>query len=119
MNVEIKELFCTEWEFDKEIILEENKTISVSVYVGPVGTNIKESFTVTVCNINYISNIIKKDGCFNGLWHLVLKEAKREIIEKYFQNKINDIKGDSWEDCYKKLRLIGKSEFEDYQKYDS
>jgi hypothetical protein len=53
MIIEIKELFCMEWEMGKEIVLDENHAYSVNVYVGPVDSNMSESFTVTICNRLY------------------------------------------------------------------
>jgi hypothetical protein len=46
-----------------------------------------------------------------------LYNTKREFIEEYFKKVIKGLAGKTWEEYHQKLRLIGKSEFEDYQEY--
>ncbi|MDR2552364.1 MAG: immunity 8 family protein, partial [Treponema sp.] len=115
MKIELKELFCMEWEFNREIMLGSEKAYSVTAYIGPADSEASNAFYVTVCNIEYVKKKIQENGCFNGLWHLIMENPKRETLEKYFQGQIDLLSEKTWEDYYQKLRLIGQSEFEDYQ----
>ncbi len=38
MKVVLKELFCVEWEFNREIQLTADKSYSVTAYIGPAET---------------------------------------------------------------------------------
>ncbi|MCP4162961.1 MAG: hypothetical protein GY760_23105 [Deltaproteobacteria bacterium] len=115
MKIELKELFCMEWELGKEIVLDKDHSFSVSAYIGPSNSNISECFTVSICNIDYLETQLESNIVFNGLWHLILINPDEDIIKNYFKDKINNPKGETWESCIKELILIGESEFEDYQ----
>jgi hypothetical protein len=115
MDIELKDLFCIEWEFNREIILNSDKAYTVEVFIGPTKTEISNAFYVTVCNLDYVKKREKEDGYFNGLWHLIIENPDRGKLMEYFQNQIKLLAGDVWEDYYQKLRLIGQSEFDDYQ----
>ena len=53
MKVILKELFCIEWEFGREIQLTADISYSVTAYIGPAETEQVEGFTITVCNFCY------------------------------------------------------------------
>ena len=114
MKIELKDLFCIEWEFDREIILDSDTAYTVTAFFGPAGTEASEAFSITICNLDYVKKREKEDGFFNGLWHLVIENPTKENLKEYFQNQIMMLTGETWEDYYQKLRLIGESEFEDY-----
>jgi hypothetical protein len=114
MKIELKDLFCMEWEFNREIILDSDKAYTVQAFFGPADTEESEIFDITVCNLDYVRKKEKEDGFFNGLWHLVIENPTKDKLKEYFQNQIMLFSGETWEECYQKLRLIGKSEFEDY-----
>jgi hypothetical protein len=115
MKIALKELFCIEWEFDREIVLDAEHSFSVTAYIGPDKSEKADGFTVTVCNCDFIKGEIKRNGYFSSSWYLVLDNPTRENIENYFIEKIGQLSGGNWDDYYQKLRLIGKSEFEDYK----
>ena len=112
MNITLKELFCVEWEFDREIILDECHCFSVSAYIGD--ENGTEGFLIKICNEDFVKREIKEKGFFSGLWYLVTNDPSKKNIEKYFNDEIKKISGNNWQECYQKLRLIARSEFEDY-----
>jgi catechol 2,3-dioxygenase-like lactoylglutathione lyase family enzyme len=114
MKIELKELFCIEWEFNRKIILDSDTAYTVTVFFGPKDSKISEAFYVTICNLDYVKKKEKQNGFFNGLWHLVTENPEEESLEKYFQSQICLLSGETWEDYYQKLRLVGRSEFEDY-----
>jgi catechol 2,3-dioxygenase-like lactoylglutathione lyase family enzyme len=114
MKIELKDIFCIEWEFDREIILDSDQAYTVTAFLGPADTEESEAFYITVCNLDYVKKREKEDGFFNGLWHLVIENPTKEKLKKYFQNQIMTLSGETWEDYYQKLRLIGQSEFEGY-----
>ena len=115
MKVELKEIFCMEWEFGRELKLDENHSFSISVYVGPENSEISESFTLTVCNIDFVRNVVNQKGLFNSSCYLIIDNPDKNIIEKYIADMISKIEGNDWSDCVNKLRLIGQYEFDDYQ----
>ena len=114
MKIELKDLFCMEWEFDREIILDSDTAYTVTAFFGPAGTEASEAFSITICNLDYVKKREKEDGFFNGLWHLVIETPTKENLKEYLQNQIMPLSEETWEECYQKLRLIGMSEFEDY-----
>jgi hypothetical protein len=114
MKIELKDLWCIEWEFNREIILDSDKAYTVQAFLGPADTEESEIFNITVCNLDYVRKKEKEDGFFNGLWHLVIENPTKDKLEKYFQDQIMTVSGKTWEECYQKLRLIGQSEFENY-----
>ena len=115
MKIELKDLFCMEWESNKEIILDSDTAYTVTVFVGPIDSEISNAFYVTICNSDYVRKKEQEDGFFNGLWHLVTENPEEAKLREYFQSQIRLLTGEVWEDYYQKLRLMGKSEFEDYQ----
>ena len=115
MKVIVREIFCMEWEIGREIELDENKSFSITIYVGPENSEISESFTLTICNIDFVRNVINQNGLFNSNWYLIIEKPNRNMIEQHIRNVVSRIKGNSWTDCVEKLRLIGQYEFEDYQ----
>jgi len=114
MKIELKDIFCVEWEFNKEIILDSDKAYTVTVLVGPTNTKASEAFNIIICNLDYVKKREKEDGFFNGLWHLVIENPTKDKLKEYFQNQIMMLSKETWEEYYQKLRLIGESEFEDY-----
>jgi hypothetical protein len=114
MHIILKELFCVEWEFNREMILDEDHAFTVEAYIGPIDNNCSECFSLIVCNEDYVRKAIKKDGRFYGLWHLITNSPTKDSISEFINSEINKLKGKEWNDFYQKLRLIGESEFEDY-----
>ena len=92
-----------EWEFDREMALDENRAFSVIAHIGPNDSPISEGFTVTVCNVDYVRRIIKQCGYFSGLWFLILDNGKLESIEQYFSTAISKLSGETWDDFFQKL----------------
>ena len=115
MKVVLKEIFCMEWELGREIELDANKSFSISIYVGPENSEISESFTLTICNIDFVRNVVSQTGIFNSNWCLIIEKPDRNMIEQYITNAVSKIEGKDWSECVKKLRLIGQYEFDDYQ----
>lgn len=116
MKIELKDLFCMEWELNKEIKLDSDKAYTITAFIGPSDSEASNAFYVTICNTDYVKKKEQEDGFFNGLWHLVIDNPEKGRLVKYFQDQIRLLSGEAWEDYYQKLRLIGKSEFEDYRK---
>jgi len=114
MKIILKDLFCMEWEFNREIVLDEDQSYSVIAYIGPNDLEIAEGFEVIICNCEFVQKQIVNHSFFNGLWHVVVNDPKKDNIESYFTKVIEEFSEASWNDCAKKLRLIGKSEFEEY-----
>lgn len=115
MKAVLNEVFCMEWELGREIVLDENRTFSIEIHVGPEDSNVSESFTVTVCNVDFVRKVIDRNGVFNSMWHLVLSDPSKEIISQYYAEIVSKIEGNTWADCVSRLRLIGRHEFENYQ----
>lgn len=115
MKVVIKEIFCMAWELGREIELDGYKSFSINVYVGLENSEISESFTLTICNIDFIRNVVNQTGIFNSNWYLIIEKPDRNMIEQYITNAVSKIEGKDWDECLKKLRLIGQYEFDDYQ----
>ena len=115
MNVVLKEIFCMEWELGRKIELNEHKSFSINIYVGPQNYEISESFTLNICNIDFVRNIVNQTGIFNSNWYLIIEKPDRNMIEQYITNAVSKIEGKDWAECVKKLRLIGQYEFDDYQ----
>ena len=115
MKLELKELFCVEWEFNREIQLTAHKSYSVTAYIGPAGTEQAEGFIITVCNLDYIKQVIAQQEFFDGRWHVVMENPTKDNIIKYLQRILPCEYFKDWTEAYQKLRLIGRSEFEDYK----
>ena len=115
MKVVLKEIFCMEWELGREIELDANKSFSISIYVGPENSEISESFTLTICNIDFVRSVVNQTGIFNSNWCLIIEKPDRNMIEQYITNVVSKIEGKDWSECVKKLRQIGQYEFDDYQ----
>ena len=62
MNIKLKELFCVEWEFDREIILDECHSFSVTAYIGD--ENGTEGFSIKICNEDFVKREIKEKVFF-------------------------------------------------------
>ena len=115
MIIEIKDLFCMEWEFNKEINLDSTTAHTVTVFIGPIDSEKSNAFYVTICNLDYVKKKEKEEGFFNGLWHLITENPNKEKLMKHFQNQIENFNGRTWDDYYQQLRLMGRSEFENYK----
>jgi hypothetical protein len=72
MEITLKELFCLEWEFDREIMPGAEHSFSVTAYIGPDKSEKADGFTVTVCDCDFIKGEIKSNDCFSSSWYLVL-----------------------------------------------
>lgn len=115
MRVLLKEIFCMEWEMGREIVLDENCSFSITAYVGPQDSEISESFTLTVCNTDFVCKVVKQSGVFNSMWNLVTNDPSKGSIDQYLTDVISKIEGKDWGDCVNRLRLIGQYEFDEYQ----
>jgi hypothetical protein len=116
MEVELKELYSTPWEFGEEVILDEEHVLAVQAFIGPRETNVSQCFLITVCNQKYVQKRIREVGLFNGLWYLVMDFPDQKKIREYVIRFIEKHDFDSWDEWHSKLRLLGKSEYEDYNK---
>ena len=81
----------------------------------PAGTEQAEGFIITVCNLDYIKQVIAQQGFFDGRWHVVMENPTKDNIIKYLQRILPCEYFKDWTEAYQKLRLIGRSEFEDYK----
>lgn len=114
MNIKLKELFAIDWESDQNIVLDENRTCSVTAYIGSSDSEGTVGFTITLCNTDYVKKNIAEKGYFSGLWHLVLDVPTYENVEKFFLDQIEQISEETWEGFVTKLRRVANWEFEDY-----
>ncbi len=115
MKAVVKEIFCMEWELGREIILDESRTFSVVAHVGPEDSEVSESFTMTICNTDFVRGVVDQCGVFNSMWHFVMNDPAKDTVQKYIIDTISRIEGKAWSDCVEKLRLIGHYEFDEYQ----
>jgi len=115
MRVAVREIFCIEWELGREILLDDNHSLSIVIYVGPENSDISESFTLTLCNTDYVKRIVEENGGFNSPWYLIMDNAEKENVCRYLSDIISNITGQNWTECVQKLRFIGRYEFDEYQ----
>ncbi|MGP1601931.1 Imm8 family immunity protein [Treponema sp.] len=117
MKVILKELFCIEWEFGREIHLTADISYSVTAYIGPAETEQVEGFTITVCNFDYVNRIVEQQEFFDGRWCVIMENPTKDNIMKYFYEVLPQRDFKNWPDALQYLQLIGQSEFEDYKEY--
>lgn len=117
MKVILKELFCVEWEFGREIQLTADTSYSVTAYIGPAETEQAEGFVITVCNSDYVKRIVNQQGFFDGRWCVITENPTKDTIIKYFYKVLPRKDFKNWPDALQNLRLIGQSEFEDYKEH--
>ena len=48
MKIKLKDLWCIEWEFNREIILDSDQAYTVTAFLGPAGTEASEAFYIQV-----------------------------------------------------------------------
>lgn len=117
MKAVLKEIFCMAWEFGEEIVLDENKSVSVEFYIGMDNSEEIEQFTITVCNPEFVRRIVEKNSVFCPMWYLITNNPTKENIYNYISGIVSKLEGKDRTDIVSKLRLIGEYEFENYQKF--
>jgi hypothetical protein len=89
---------------------------SVRLIVGPQGGDGEESFDLMVVTPRRLAALLRRDGAVVGRHYLFVGEMDRPYIERFLQDRMRRIAGDTWREVAEKVGRIAHWEFEDYAK---
>lgn len=91
--------------------------ILVQVIAGPDDGPGEESFDVSVCDIDYLADLLESEPVISGLHYLIVDKFDREVIEGFLKRQIESIQGPTWHAIAERISRIGYWEFENYKPY--
>ncbi len=89
--------------------------LGLRVIAGPDDGPGEESFDLTVCNVAWLAERVRRDGVYDGRHHLVVEEYDWPTIRAFLERRVQDCQGATWRDVAGQLARLGYWEFEDYQ----
>ena len=92
----------------------EQKSTLLPFAAGPLDGPGEETFQVTVCTADALTDMIKRDGVVIGR-HLVFVDSMDATrVESTIRDRLRRIEGPTWPELAAKIGRIGLWEFEDY-----
>ena len=86
--------------------------------VGPADTPGEESFDVTVCSPEWLTQACRRvGGIYNPRHHLVVNvdDFDKRALEWWLAARVQEVEPQSWPEIGERLGRLGHWEFEDYQ----
>lgn len=86
--------------------------ILIQIMVGPQGGNAEESFSVQVCNVEWITEKANVAHVFFAYDMLIVENYSYRLIESCILKRFESIHGNSWSEIALKLSKLAAWEFE-------
>lgn len=90
-------------------------SILLRLMIGPIGGRGEESFDVTVCDVERISQQVRTDGVVDGRHTLVVENFDWQNLSSFLHRRVGSLGADTWPELATKLSRLGFWEFEDYR----
>jgi hypothetical protein len=94
--------------------LVEVRTTSLVFIARPLGSHGGETFHLTVCTPDGLTDLLTRDGAVIGRHFLFVPALNTERVEAVVRDRLQRLDGDSWDALANKIGRIGYWEFEDY-----
>lgn len=114
MRAELKRLYCADWDLKSSFVLDDDTEITIDAFIGPNTDHSSQCFSITICTPGFIQKKVSDGGIFNGRGFLIVDSLDVEKIRLYIKSFCDKCSGNEWIEIEQKLRLLGRSEYEDY-----
>lgn len=90
-------------------------SVGLRLLIGPSGDQGEESFDLTVCDVDWITQQIQVDGVVDGRHTLMVDGFHWPTLMSFFERRVASVNADTWTELASKLGRLGYWEFEDYR----
>lgn len=81
---------------------------------GPVDQRGEETFQVTICTLEGVADLVRRDGVVIGRHLIIVASLDTARVEDVVRDRVRRIDGETWPELAAKIGRIGLWEFEDY-----
>jgi hypothetical protein len=113
MRAEVTAFEWTDLERDGHNPTEVRATSLVFI-ARPLGGQGGETFHLTVCTPDGLTDLLARDGVVIGRHFLFVPVLDTDRVEAVIRDRLRRLDGDSWKALAEKIGRIGYWEFEDY-----
>jgi hypothetical protein len=93
----------------------ESWVLGLRLLAGPDDGPGEESFDITVCSLDWLTERVRRDGVVDGRHHLIVEWYDWPILRAYVERYVQQCEGATWREVAEKLARLGYWEFEDYK----
>jgi hypothetical protein len=97
-----------EWEVDQLA-----QEASVVLHAGPSDGPGSETFHIEVVTVTGVAARVARDRIVTGRHLLIVEDINQREIERFIEDRLRRISGETWHDVALKIGRLGYSEFED------
>jgi hypothetical protein len=98
-----------EWEVDQLA-----QEASVVLHAGPSDGPGSETFHIEVVTLTGVAARVARDRIVTGRHLLIVEDINQRRIERFIEDRLRRISGETWHDVALKIGRLGYWEFEDY-----
>jgi hypothetical protein len=93
-------------------------SLRARMIVGPADGPGEESFDITVCTPEWLSQTCREAGFYDARHHVVvnLDAFEKGAFHRWLAARVESIQGVSWHEVGERIGRIGYWEFEDYRR---
>jgi hypothetical protein len=115
------EVSAFEWPPDLErqgLDRSEVRSTPLVFIARPLGGQGGETFQLTVCTPDGLTDLLARDGALVGRHFLFVPIVSTDHVEAFIRDRLRRLEGDSWTALADKIGRIAYWEFEDYSEAD-
>ena len=90
-------------------------SIGIRILAGPADGPGEDSFDLTVCSVDWLAALVRRDGVVDGRHFLVVDGFDWSALRAYIERRVRQCEGDTWHEVAERLARLGYWEFEDYR----
>lgn len=93
----------------------ESWALGLQILAGPDNGPGEESFDLTVCNLAWLAERVRRDGVYDGRYHLIVERYDWATLRGFVERRVQQCEGRTWREVAEQLARLGYWEFEDYR----